>query len=211
MTTVYFQSKNFRTLVLGFFFSIVLSFSKIYAQGPSPFQLAEFKAQAKNGNVGLTWKTKSQEDILQFEVEYSTDGKSYRKIDVAPASNRPNGDIYESEHSVSYTDSAFYRLKMVDNNQRWQYSDPILVRTNKITALFVYPSVISTHILNVFVNDPFNSVEVVSMNGTVMLKENIGGKIGRINIPLSANIATGMYIVQLKNHDQAITQKVIIQ
>jgi hypothetical protein len=45
----------------------------------------------------------------------------------------------------------------------------------------------------------------------VMLKENLSGKTGRINIPLSTNLGAGMYIVQLRNQDQAITQKVIIQ
>lgn len=194
-------------------FSFILSSAifQLKAQGSWSSQLTEFKAQAKNGNVGLNWKTSSQEDLLQFEVEYSTDGKYYRRIDIVPASKAPNSDYYEFEHQVNYTDSAFYRLKMVDQNRKWQYSDPILVHLNKITTWFVYPSVITTHVMNIFVNDPFNSLEVVNINGTVMLKENISGKIGRFNIPLSANIATGTYIVQLRDRERAITQKVIIQ
>jgi hypothetical protein len=211
MTTLYFRTARFRITIFIFLVIIVTSFSKLHSQGSFPFQLTEFKAQAKNGNVGLTWKTKSQEDLLQFEVEYSPDGKYYKRIDVVPASGSPNGDVYESEHSVSYSDSGFYRLKMVDNNRKWQYSDPIIVRTNKITSFFVYPSVITTHVMNIFITDPFNSLEVVSMNGTMMLKENLSGKTGRINIPLSTNLGAGMYIVQLRNQDQAITQKVIIQ
>ena len=211
MTAVYLRTTIHRIVVITFFVFITAIFSTLYSQGSFSFRLTEFKAQAKNGNVGLTWKTKSREDLLQFEVEYSPDGEFYKRIDVVPASNLPGGDIYESEHAVSYTDSGFYRLKMVDYNRNWKYSDPIFVHTNKITSFFVYPSVITTHVMNIFVNDPFNSLEVVSMNGTVMLKENLSGKTGRINIPLSTNLGAGMYIVQLRNHEQAITQKIMIQ
>jgi hypothetical protein len=49
------------------------------------------------------------------------------------------------------------------------------------------------------------------MNGEVMLKQNLSGKTGRFNIPISPNLSAGMYIVQLSNYDKKITQKVIIQ
>ena len=65
--------------------------------------------------------------------------------------------------------------------------------------------------MNIFLNDPFRWLEVVSMNGTVMLKENLSGKMGRINIPFSSDLAPGTYIVQLSDHSRTITQKVIIQ
>jgi hypothetical protein len=65
--------------------------------------------------------------------------------------------------------------------------------------------------MNIFINDPFNWLEVVSMNGTVMLKQNLSGKTGRINIPLSPDLGAGVYIVQLGNYDRTITQKVVIQ
>jgi len=181
-------------------------------QGLFTIQVTSFKAESRNGNVGLTWKTASEEHLRQFEVEYSSDGKYYRNLGFIPARNSINGDFYEFEHPLSYTDSAFYRLKVVDDRGRWLYSNPVLYYVNKITAFFVYPSVINSRVINIFLNDPFKWLEVVSLNGTVMLKENLSGKMGRINIPLSSDLASGMYIVQLSDYqNRAITQKVIVQ
>jgi hypothetical protein len=209
MKTIYVRT-TLLSIIIGFLLNIS-SFTNINAQGLWTVQLSSFKAVSKNGNVGLSWKTAKEENLMQFEIEYSDDGKYYRNLGFIPARNSINGDFYEFEHPVSYNDSAFYRLKIVDNNRKWLYTNPVLYHVNKITAFFVYPSVITTHIMNIFLNDPFYSLEVVSMNGVVMLKQNLSGETGRINIPLSANLGAGMYIVQLKNYDKTITQKIIIQ
>ena len=199
-----------RTIIFSFICSVFILSAA--AQGLFTIQLTSFKAESRNGNVGLTWKTASEEHLRQFEVEYSGDGKYYKNLGFIPARNSVNGDFYEFEHPVSYTDSAFYRIKVVDDHGRWLYTNPVLYHVNKITAFFVYPSVINTRVLNIFINDPFKWLEVVSLNGTVMLKENLSGKMGRINIPLSGDLAAGMYIVQLSDyHNRSITQKVIVQ
>src|SRR6266404_871556 len=101
-------------------------FNDIHAQGLWTLQLTGFKAESRNGNVGLSWKTASEENLMQFEIEYSSDGKYYRNLGFIPARNRLNGDFYEFEHPVSYSDSAFYRLKIIDNNRKWLYTDPVL-------------------------------------------------------------------------------------
>lgn len=181
------------------------------AQGLWTIQLTSFKAESKNGNVGLSWKTTSEQNLREFEIETSSDGKYYRNLGFIPALNSINGGFYEFEHPVSYTDSAFYRLKIVDDGGRWLYTKPQLYRVNKITAFFIYPSVITTGVMNIFLNDPFNWLQVVSMNGTVILKENLDGRMGRINIPLSKSFNAGTYVVQVGNYNKTITQQVIIQ
>jgi hypothetical protein len=208
MKTIYVRTTIFSIFICCFFISNSVG---VKAQGLWAVQLTGWKAESRNGNVGLSWKTSSEENLMHFEIEYSDDGKYYRNLGFIPATNNINGNFYEFEHTVSYSDSAFYRLKIVDNNRKWRYTDAVLYHVNKITAFFVYPSVISTHILNIFLNDPFNWLEVVNINGTVMLKENLSGKTGRLNIPLSPTLGSGMYIVQLGNHDKTITQKIIIR
>ena len=198
-----------RTTVLFLLCCFVTAFTQ--AQGLYDVQVTNFKAESRNGNVGLSWKTKSEDHLRQYEIEYSPDSKYYKNLGFISARNNLNGDFYEFENPVSYSDSAFYRLKVVDNNGRWFYTEPVLYQVNKITAFFVYPSVITSHVINIFVNDPFYSLEVVSMNGEVMLKQNLSGKTGRFNIPVSPNLSAGIYMVRLSNFDKKITQKVIIQ
>jgi len=208
MKTICTRTTIISIVVCSFMLSASLNTS---GQGLQAVQLSDFKAESKNGNVGLSWKTSSEKDLRQFEVEYSEDGKYYHNLGFIPATNTINGNFYEFEHPVSYTDSAFYRLKIVDRNGSWLYTKPVLYSINNTTALFVYPSVISSRIINIFLKDPFNSLEIVSMNGTVMLRQNLSGETGRINIPVSPTLASGMYIVQLDTYGKTITQKVMIQ
>jgi hypothetical protein len=49
------------------------------------------------------------------------------------------------------------------------------------------------------------------MNGAVLLKQNLSGKTGKISIPMSPDISAGTYVVQLKNQERTITQKIVIQ
>ena len=174
-------------------------------------KLLEFKATSRNGMVGLTWKTEYEENLLQFEVEWSRDGKNYQRAGIVQAVNAPTGNIYSFEHKISYTSEAFYRLKIMDITNHWQYSDPIIVPVEKTARLFVYPSVITTRMITIIVNDPFNSMQIVSTNGTVMMKQSLSGKTGRMDIPLSPTVASGIYIVQLQNQTETITQKIMVQ
>ena len=183
----------------------------LHAQGLAAIQLAHLKTESRNGNVDLTWQTTAEAHLRQFEIEYSRDGKYYHNLGFIPATNHPAGDFYEFEHSVSYSDSAFYRLKIVDEAGRWLYTDPVLYHVNKITAFFVYPSVINSSAMNIYLQEPFYSLEIIGLNGDVMLKQNLDGKTGRISVPVSPFLSSGAYIVQLKNEYKTITQKVIIQ
>ena len=194
-----------------FFLSLCVACVAGMAQGLSTVQITSFKAESRNGNVGLSWRTASEENLMQYEIEYSPDGRYFRNLGFISATNRVTGDFYEFEHPVSYSDSAFYRLKIVDNRGRWLYTTPVLYYVNNINAFFVNPSLITNHIMNIFLNDPFDWLDVVGLNGTVMLKQDLNGKMGRINIPMAPNIAAGVYVVQLRNHHRTITQKVVIQ
>jgi len=181
------------------------------AQGLGTLQITGFRADSKNGNVGISWKTNNEENLREYEIESSFDGRYYKNLGFIPATNNINGDVYEFENTVDYTDSIFYRLKIVDAKGKWLYTEPVLYKINKTTAFFIYPSVISSHSINVYLNDGFDFIEVTNMNGAVLLKQNLGGKTGKITIPVSPAIASGLYVVQLKNQDRTITQKIVIQ
>src|SRR5215470_9970293 len=141
MKTIYVRA----VILLIFLVSIAFASN---GQGLLTVRLTDFKVESRNGNVGLTWKTTSEDNLMQYEIEYSRDGRFYRNLGFIPATNRINGDFYEFEHPVSYSDSAFYRLKIVDYRGRWLYTPPVLYRVNKINAWFVNPSVINTGVLN---------------------------------------------------------------
>jgi len=193
-----------------FLISLFLS-TPVGAQGLATVRITNFKAESKNGNVGITWKTDKEANLRQYEIESSDDGRYYRNLGFIPARNRISGDLYEFENTIDYSDSVFYRLKIVDANGKWLYTEPVLYKVNKTTAFLIYPSVVSSHMINIFLDDGFDFVEVINSNGAVLLKQNLSGKTGKISIPVSPDISAGTYIVQLKNGSRTITQKIVIQ
>jgi hypothetical protein len=184
------------------------------AQGLGTLQITSFKADSRNGVVGITWKTDNEANLREYEIESSPDGRYYKNLGFIPARNNINGDFYEFENAVDYTDSVFYRLKIVDANGKWLYTKPVLYKINKTTSFFVYPAVINisgSNTIEVFLDDGFDFIQVISMNGAVLLKQNLSGKTGKISIPMSPDISAGTYVVQLKNQERTITQKIVIQ
>jgi hypothetical protein len=174
-------------------------------------KLVEFKATSKTGIVGLSWRTEYEETLKQFEVQFSRDGKNYQSAGIVTATNAVNGSSYTFEHKISYASEAFYRLKIIDQTDHFQYSDPIIVPVEKTARLFVYPSVITTRMITIILDDPFNWMQIVSTNGVVMMRQNLSGKTGRMDIPISPTVGSGIYIVQLGNQTATISQKIMIQ
>src|SRR5437773_1790139 len=154
-----------RTISFTFIIAIFIIASSFLSTPSFQTKLLEFKATSRNGTVGLTWRTEYEENLLQFEVEYSRDGKNYQSAGIVQATNALNGSSYEFEHKISYTSEAFYRLKIMDITSHWQYSDPIKVPVEKTAKLFVYPSVITTRMITIIIDDPFDWMQVVSTNG----------------------------------------------
>jgi len=184
---------------------------RVNGQDLGTLRITYLKAQSRNGNVGITWKTDKEENLRQYEIESSSDGRYYKNLGFIPAVNNINEDVYQFENTVNYTDSAFYRLKIVDANGKWLYTEPILYKINKTTAFLIYPSVINSHMMNVFLNEGFDFIEVINMNGEVLLKQNLSGKTGKVSIPFSPDISAGIYVVQLRNESRTITQKIVVQ
>lgn len=90
---------------------------------PLPVTLTSFKATA-SGTCGarLDWATASEVKSDRFEVERSTDGRSFVKITARATQNSASGSTY------GYTDPHpgdglnYYRLKLVDLDQTSTYS-----------------------------------------------------------------------------------------
>ena len=88
---------------------------------------------------------------------------------------------------------------------------PQFLYTNFLVEHDLQGSALGESQINVFLEDGFDFIEVTNMNGEVLLKQNLSGKTGKISIPVSPTIAGGLYVVQLKNEDRTITQKIVIQ
>lgn len=94
-----------------------------------PVQLSLFTAEVVDQLVQLRWQTETEENAYQFQIERKGKGDAdFTIVDALPASGNSN-----SPKKYSYTDQVSvcgeyqYRLKMIDNDGTFTFSDQISV------------------------------------------------------------------------------------
>lgn len=113
-----------------------------------PFALLSFTA-AENECVSalLQWKTSGENNLSHFEIGQSKDSINFITLKQLTAKNTP--DIHEYMDIVLIdAKKEFYRLKMVNTNGSFAYSDIISLSTSCYLPFSIYPNPV-TDILNV--------------------------------------------------------------
>jgi len=101
------------------------------AAAPLPVTLLSFTGRLQKENVQLDWATSFEQNSHGFEIEKSFDGVNFRKIAFVASAGNSNTTRYYSftdlQRAVEYN---YYRLKMVDIDNSFKYSDVVLVKNN---------------------------------------------------------------------------------
>ena len=99
------------------------------ASGTLPIELLSFSGRLQSENAKLEWSTSSEQNSRGFEIEKSLDGVNYRKIGFVNASGnssvRRNYTFTDPQRAVEFN---YYRLKMVDIDNTFDYSNVVLVK-----------------------------------------------------------------------------------
>ena len=136
----------------------ISSFSSFYFASNNitvlPLDLLTFTGQLQNNNsVLLNWKTENEVNTSHFVVERSADGIRYSGIGNVTANGRNNTG---GSFNYSFTDNdainqssqrLYYRLKMVDIDGSYKYSNIISVSFPLITGkLSIAPNPVLTEV-----------------------------------------------------------------
>lgn len=183
---------------------------QIKASGALPVTLQHFRGSKTIEGNKLTWQTVLEENFRGFEIEYRSDRAAFRKVgEVQTESNRA-GASYQFYHKPDDSGQAYYRLKMVDKDESFSYSNIISIHEDdEKESDFVRPSFIQTNTLHVLLEGNFQFIELVGTSGNVLHKQEVTGKKGSLEIPIH-NVPSGIYLVRLRNPDRSIQQKVLV-
>jgi len=128
---------SFETYENGYYAEfLVNSFSEFWItsklNGTLPLNLLSFNAEPQNNTVKLTWQTTQEENTQKFDIEVSSDASNFVKIGEVKAINTVKNNNYTfSDNKPSVAEIIYYRLKMIDKDGRFTYSD---IRQVKIIA-----------------------------------------------------------------------------
>jgi hypothetical protein len=170
-----------------------------------PVRLLEFNGRLQQSDALLNWKTDNEQNTAHFEVERSTDGRSFAKIGQVLSANTAG------KHSYNFTDAqvanlstsaVFYRLKQLDQDGKYTYSRIVRIGLNTgKTELLLYPNPVRDQLnLSIHVDQTvrakWNLLDHggrVTRTGSLVLLQ--GSNSTAIDV---SGLPSGMYILDLR-------------
>lgn len=174
---------------------------------PLSVSLISFKGK-DNGNcsVTLTWETAAEEQFRHFEIEVSTDGINYTNANVVAA--KGNNSNYTFTYNNATAGINYFRLKMVDIDQRYEYCqvEKVNASCKSSRSIKVFPTV-TGNTINISGIRAGEQIMVYDVTGRTLLNTKANTTNEQIDL---SNFAYGTYnIIVVTLEKENINFKVV--
>jgi hypothetical protein len=171
--------------------------------------LNSFVAQKNNNDARLQWQSGNETNTSYFDIERSYNGQTYTAIGRLNATNISGNNYTYTDHAVfsSSNVTAFYRLKIADNNGSYEYSSAVKLTNSKSTTINIFPNP-AVDAISISGLDADALIRLISIDGKVLLQETAGAESRIIHIE---KYQSGTYIIQVQNNKETIQKKFVKQ
>lgn len=182
-----------------------------------PLNLLQFKGKKQAAFILLEWITANESNVNRFEIERSGDGSVFEKLNSVTAVGNSS-----SNKAYSYTDinplpvTNYYRLKMIDNDGKFTYSNLVVIAGNKPEKI-----VINKINPNPFKNEINISIYLLQQQQLTMQLVDMAGRMAvtraftctsgenKLVIYDLGSLSPGMYFIKVIAADAIVQQKAI--
>jgi hypothetical protein len=177
------------------------------SSGPLPIKLGAFYAKRNKSNVELSWKTEAEINAKGFIIQRLVKGNYVDVAEVA-ATNVSNGASYSYVDANAGTSVNQYRLKLIDIDGSFTYSDVRSVKGSAGAAsdfvIFPNPSRGDAKVTVSDISEP-TDVQLIDHSGRVIKVISMDNR----NTVDFNNLQTGMYMIRIvnKTSGEASTKK----
>ncbi len=183
-----------------------------------PLNLISFKGTKTKEYNSLTWITDNEKNVSHFEIERSFDGNEYTKIDETKALNSISKNNYAYQDyevsAVNNKETVYYRLKIMDKDGSYIYSNVIALKPQHSNTISVYPNPVKGGSVYIKFNEEVRgkvSVKINDVNGKTVAVHNVSAN-GTEPIKIStSNFTRGLYTLQVITENNVATSKLIIE
>lgn len=175
-----------------------------------PVTFIEFSAVRNSNSIILVWTTADEHNNHHFEIERSTNGINWIAVGNVLASNKAFGvNHYKYIHQSSSSSNVYYRLKQVDIDGKFMYSQIKKIANIEADFVKIYSS--SEQKISFEFSEPANSVimKLLSLNGQIIHIYKFKESTLRYELNIPATIK-GVYVVQVITNNANSTVKKII-
>jgi subtilisin-like proprotein convertase family protein len=162
-----------------------------------PLTLLSFTAEKSGENSLLKWTTTNEDEVRMFQIEKLENG-SYRPIGNVNTANNSSKQSYSYIDKSPYTGINYYRIKTIDLNGSFVYSEIATLNfSNRIDAS-VYPNPASTE-LHVKTNSEkavIKNIQIFDLTGKEYFIKANKGNGTEVSLDISS-LKNGVYVLQL--------------
>jgi len=190
-----------------------------------PLELLSFNAILNKNKVDLNWVTLWEKNLSHFEVERSFDGKEFTQIaSVFGVGNSDFKSNYSfSDHNLGLSDNTvsaqsrgiiYYRLKLMDIDGKYGYSDIRVIRIgkfNEAVKVMTYPNPVVNDV-RITVPNEWQGKEVkydvFNASGRMVysIRNSSASQTEVINM---SGMGKGFYVVKVSMGAEVVQQKII--
>lgn len=180
-------------------------FKIVFTQsGPLPVSFISIAATKQNSDIRVEWKVAGERGIQHYEVERSTNGRSFITAGTVTAQGNTNNDLtYNWLDATTFTGTVFYRIKSIAVNGEIKYSSIVKVMMGNVkTSITISPNPVEGSIINLqFSNEAkgWYTIRLLSAAGQAVFSkmiEHAGGNSNHL-INLPTLISRGAYQLEI--------------
>jgi len=176
-----------------------------------PVTITELKGKHVNNANVLNWKAANETNFKLYGVERSVDGIVFETIGQV---NATGAGVYSFTDNKLAAESHYYRLKLVNNNSSFTYSQVVLIRQdNSITVGTVKPNpfVSDVELQLTLTRKELVKLALYDQNGRQVAAKQIAATEGNNVVRFSnlQNLAAGVYMLKVTAGDKLMQQKLI--
>ncbi len=184
-----------------------------------PIELTAFEAVCEQERVVLTWETASETNSAGFEVERSVEGlwKTVTFVPGGGTTSEPQTYRYADDALPYAAETVFYRLKQIDTDGAFEYSDEVEVERGAPERLALHPNYPNPFRAQTTIRYEVPQAGPVRIVVYDMVGRRVGTLVdgkqpaGRKEVVFDARrLASGVYFVRLQAQGQTLTRKLTV-
>ncbi len=165
-----------------------------------PVKLESFTAQAFGQNVQLNWVTASEINNSGFEIQRSNDGINWSNIGWVDGLGSTNDrTTYEFIDHQPISGAQFYRLKQVDFNGDFEFSDVVSVQITTSAEVFIYPNPAVNEISISRIDEHIKQITILDTNGKIVY---LSDRVLNEQIIDISELGKGLYFVEVQTEEE---------
>ena len=174
-----------------------------------PITLTSFTAQKQRETTLLTWQTATEQNNKEYQIERSSDGVTFKKIGVVASKNNLSGSKYTYVDAYPLFGNDYYRLKSVDIDRKFSYSNIDKVTFNlNANNVIVYPNPAKDILIiqSNFKGEKLNII-ITDLAGRKILQTiKTNNQLIEIQIP---DLGSGLYLLKINDGITSVSKKII--